>query len=341
MGPLISVKQFTTERILYYTGKPQNSVNTKVRHKWTGWSKSNNVVSLSHICCDSSMEQPPNIIDTPDRDSQSKYNVPSCIDERQSDSQSGRAGFLLKLKQLGVKQLSTEFHVSPTKSVLTSTSANTSRRLQANAHPPPLIGSEDTSVVLIWLPSRWKLKSILTTLVQIVLEEDISKGIPDQAQEYRENWPAVKRNWWRIDDEIPLKVKKSLTSKNLCWYPATINVEFFPVFVWFCLSQEQRCSTWCGYRLPSKPTWHPSDQRWSTQIQMKKKLSWRRAICSSCLQDHDWPIRRSFDILPCLLRCSSQSGSTYWTLKGKRERIGRILQCTPTAVKKSTPFTRW
>ena len=43
-------KTTTTERILYYTGKITKSVKlTKVRHKWTGWSKSKNVVSLSHL----------------------------------------------------------------------------------------------------------------------------------------------------------------------------------------------------------------------------------------------------------------------------------------------------
>ena len=43
-------KTTTTERILYYTGKIHKIGEThKVRHKWTGWSKSKNVVSLSHL----------------------------------------------------------------------------------------------------------------------------------------------------------------------------------------------------------------------------------------------------------------------------------------------------
>ena len=43
-------KTTTTERILYYTGKIHKIVKlTKVHLKWTGWSKSKNVVSLSHL----------------------------------------------------------------------------------------------------------------------------------------------------------------------------------------------------------------------------------------------------------------------------------------------------
>ena len=43
-------KTTTTERILYYTGKIHKIGEThEVRLKWTGWSKSKNVVSLSHL----------------------------------------------------------------------------------------------------------------------------------------------------------------------------------------------------------------------------------------------------------------------------------------------------
>ena len=43
-------KTTTTERILTTLVRFTKSVKlTKVRHKWTGWSKSKNVVSLSHL----------------------------------------------------------------------------------------------------------------------------------------------------------------------------------------------------------------------------------------------------------------------------------------------------
>ena len=45
------------------------------------------------------------------------------------------------------------------------------------------------------------------------------------------------------------------------------------------------------------------------------------------LQDHERPVCRFADLLPHLFRCAGKGGSTLLnTVKGKRERIGRMLQ---------------
>jgi elongation factor G len=52
----------------------------------------------------------------------------------------------------------------------------------------------------------------------------------------------------------------------------------------------------------------------------------QRAVLGAGVQDHDRPVRRFADLLPRLLRRAGSGDQVYNPVKGKKERIGRILQ---------------
>ncbi len=128
------VKTTTTERILYYTGKIHKIGETHEGASQMDWMEQQRARTWyhDHICCDDSSigtnHRVKNIIVTPGHrglynQSTTFSSVYWMVQVTVLDSQSGvRAS---NPKQFGVKQLSTEFHVSYlptkwTKSVLTS-----------------------------------------------------------------------------------------------------------------------------------------------------------------------------------------------------------------------------
>ena len=213
---------------------------TKVRHKWTGWSKNKNVVSLSHLLRQqlNGTDHRVNIIDTPG-------HVDFTIEVQRSlrvldgavtvlDSQSGvepqtetvwrqateygvpRIVFANKMDKIGADFL---YSVSTLHD-----------RLQANAHPIQLpIGAEDDFRGIIDL-IKMKAEIYTNDLGTDILEEDIPAEYLEQAQEYREKLVEAVAE---TDEDLMMKYLEGeeITNEELKAgiRKATINVEFYPV----------------------------------------------------------------------------------------------------------------
>ncbi len=131
-------------------------------------------------------------------------------------------------------------------------SKHTSRSSSSKRSPNPIANR-----CWRWFPwyhdlIKWKLKSILMTLADI-LEEDIPAEITLIKQTNTVNWSKQLLKLTKIYDEIP-KVKKSLTSnwKQLSGR-ATINAQILPSSLWFCLLKNKRYQLMLDYRLPPSP----------------------------------------------------------------------------------------
>ncbi|HEW0940199.1 TPA: elongation factor G [Streptococcus pneumoniae] len=234
-------KTTTTERILYYTGKIHKIGETHEgasQMDWMEQEQERGITITSAATTDQWNNHRVNIIDTPG-------HVDFTIEVQRSlrvldgavtvlDSQSGvepqtetvwrqateygvpRIVFANKMDKIGADFL---YSVSTLHD-----------RLQANAHPIQLpIGSEDDFRGIIDL-IKMKAEIYTNDLGTDILEEDIPAEYLDQAQEYREKLiEAVAET----DEELMMKYLEGeeITNEELKAgiRKATINVEFFPV----------------------------------------------------------------------------------------------------------------
>ncbi|MEG3311743.1 elongation factor G [Streptococcus sp. SS-4456] len=234
-------KTTTTERILYYTGKIHKIGETHEgasQMDWMEQEQERGITITSAATTAQWNDHRVNIIDTPG-------HVDFTIEVQRSlrvldgavtvlDSQSGvepqtetvwrqateygvpRIVFANKMDKIGADFL---YSVS-----------TLHERLQANAHPIQLpIGSEDEFRGIIDL-IKMKAEIYTNDLGTDILEEDIPAEYLDQAQEYREKLVEAVAE---TDEELMMKYLEGeeITNEELkaAIRKATINVEFFPV----------------------------------------------------------------------------------------------------------------
>ncbi|WFB91812.1 elongation factor G [Streptococcus parasuis] len=234
-------KTTTTERILYYTGKIHKIGETHEgasQMDWMAQEQERGITITSAATTAQWNNHRVNIIDTPG-------HVDFTIEVQRSlrvldgavtvlDSQSGvepqtetvwrqateygvpRIVFANKMDKIGADFL---YSVS-----------TLHERLQANAHPIQLpIGSEDEFSGIIDL-IKMKAEIYTNDLGTDILEEDIPAEYLEQAEEYREKLVEAVAE---IDEELTMKYLEGeeITNEELkaAIRKATINVEFFPV----------------------------------------------------------------------------------------------------------------
>ncbi|WP_083992459.1 elongation factor G [Streptococcus pneumoniae] len=334
-------KTTTTERILYYTGKIHKIGETHEGASQMDWMEQEQERGITITSAATTAQwnnHRVNIIDTPG-------HVDFTIEVQRSlrvldgavtvlDSQSGvepqtetvwrqateygvpRIVFANKMDKIGADFL---YSVSTLHD-----------RLQANAHPIQLpIGSEDDFRGIIDL-IKMKAEIYTNDLGTDILEEDIPAEYLDQAQEYREKLiEAVAET----DEELMMKYLEGeeITNEELKAgiRKATINVEFFPVLCGSAFKNkgvQLMLDAVIDY-LPS-----PLDIPAIKGINPDTDAEETRPA-----SDEEPFAALAFKIMTCLFvgrltffRVYSgvlQSGSYVLnTSKGKRERIGRILQ---------------
>ena len=309
-------KTTTTERILYYTGKIHKIGETHEGASQMDWMEQEHERGITITSAATTAQwdgHRVNIIDTPG-------HVDFTIEVQRSlrvldgavtvlDSQSGvepqtetvwrqateygvpRIVFANKMDKIGADFL---YSVSTLHD-----------RLQANAHPIQLpIGAEDDFRGIIDL-IKMKAEIYTNDLGTDILEEDIPADYVDQANEYREKLiEAVAET----DEDLMMKYLEGeeITNEELkaAIRRATINVEFFPVLCGSAFKNK-------GVQLMLDETRPASDDEPFAALAFK--------IMTDPFVGRLTFIRVYSGIL--------QSGSYVMnTSKGKRERIGRILQ---------------
>ncbi|CJZ37212.1 elongation factor G [Streptococcus pneumoniae] len=334
-------KTTTTERILYYTGKIHKIGETHEGASQMDWMEQEQERGITITSAATTAQwnnHRVNIIDTPG-------HVDFTIEVQRSlrvldgavtvlDSQSGvepqtetvwrqateygvpRIVFANKMDKIGADFL---YSVSTLHD-----------RLQANAHPIQLpIGSEDDFRGIIDL-IKMKAEIYTNDLGTDILEEDIPAEYLDQAQEYREKLiEAVAET----DEELMMKYLEGeeITNEELKAgiRKATINVEFFPVLCGSAFKNkgvQLMLDAVIGYLpspldIPAIKGINPDTDAEETRPASDEEPF--AALAFKIMTDPFVGRLTFFRVYSGVL----QSGSYVLnTSKGKRERIGRILQ---------------
>ncbi len=234
-------KTTTTERILYYTGKIHKIGETHERASQMDWmeqEQERGITITSAATTAQWKDYRVNIIDTPG-------HVDFTIEVQRSlrvldgavtvlDSQSGvepqTETVWRQATEYGVPRIVFSNKMDKIGADFLYSVSTLHDRLQANAHPIQLpIGSEDSFNGIIDLV-KMKAEIYTNDLGTDILEEDIPAEYVDQANEYREKLiEAVAET----DEELMMKYLEGeeITEAELkaAIRKATINVEFFPV----------------------------------------------------------------------------------------------------------------
>ena len=334
-------KTTTTERILYYTGKIHKIGETHEgasQMDWMEQEQERGITITSAATTAQWKDTRVNIIDTPG-------HVDFTIEVQRSlrvldgavtvlDSQSGvepqtetvwrqateygvpRIVFANKMDKIGADFL---YSVSTLHD-----------RLQANAHPIQLpIGSEDDFRGIIDL-IKMKAEIYTNDLGTDILEEDIPAEYLDQAQEYREKLiEAVAET----DEELMMKYLEGeeITNEELKAgiRKATINVEFFPVLCGSAFKNkgvQLMLDAVLDY-LPSPldiPAIKGIDP--DTDEQVERPASDEEPFAALAFKIMTDPFVGRLTFFRVYSGVLNSGSYVLNTTKGKRERIGRILQ---------------
>ena len=241
MAHIDAGKTTTTERILYYTGKIHKIGETHEgasQMDWMEQEQERGITITSAATTAQWKDYRVNIIDTPG-------HVDFTIEVQRSlrvldgavtvlDSQSGvepqTETVWRQATEYGVPRIVFSNKMDKIGADFLYSVSTLHDRLQANAHPIQLpIGSEDSFSGIIDLV-RMKAEIYTNDLGTDILEEDIPAEYVDQANEYREKLiEAVAET----DEELMMKYLEGeeITNEELkaAIRKATINVEFFPV----------------------------------------------------------------------------------------------------------------
>ena len=334
-------KTTTTERILYYTGKIHKIGETHEgasQMDWMEQEQERGITITSAATTAQWKDYRVNIIDTPG-------HVDFTIEVQRSlrvldgavtvlDSQSGvepqtetvwrqaneygvpRIVFSNKMDKIGADFL---YSVSTLRD-----------RLQANAHPIQLpIGSEDSFRGIIDLV-RMKAEIYTNDLGTDILEEDIPAEYVDQANEYREKLiEAVAET----DEELMMKYLEGeeITEAELkaAIRKATINVEFFPVLCGSAFKNkgvQMMLDAVIDY-LPS-PLDIPAIKGVNpdTGEQEERPASDEEPFAALAFKIMTDPFVGRLTFFRVYSGVLNSGSYVFNTSKGKRERIGRILQ---------------
>lgn len=334
-------KTTTTERILYYTGKIHKIGETHEgasQMDWMEQEQERGITITSAATTAQWKDTRVNIIDTPG-------HVDFTIEVQRSlrvldgavtvlDSQSGvepqtetvwrqateyrvpRIVFANKMDKIGADFL---YSVSTLHD-----------RLQANAHPIQLpIGSEDDFRGIIDL-IKMKAEIYTNDLGTDILEEDIPAEYLDQAQEYREKLVEAVAE---TDEDLMMKYLEGeeITNEELkaAIRKATINVEFFPVLCGSAFKNkgvQLMLDAVLDY-LPS-PLDIPAIKGINpdTDEQEERPASDEAPFAALAFKIMTDPFVGRLTIFRVYSGVLNSGSYVLNTSKGKRERIGRILQ---------------
>ena len=241
MAHIDAGKTTTTERILYYTGKIHKIGETHEgasQMDWMEQEQERGITITSAATTAQWKDYRVNIIDTPG-------HVDFTIEVQRSlrvldgavtvlDSQSGvepqTETVWRQATEYGVPRIVFSNKMDKIGADFLYSVSTLHDRLQANAHPIQLpIGSEDSFRGIIDLV-RMKAEIYTNDLGTDILEEDIPAEYLDQAQEYREKLVEAVAE---TDEDLMMKYLEGeeITEAELkaAIRKATINVEFFPV----------------------------------------------------------------------------------------------------------------
>ena len=334
-------KTTTTERILYYTGKIHKIGETHEgasQMDWMEQEQERGITITSAATTAQWKDYRVNIIDTPG-------HVDFTIEVQRSlrvldgavtvlDSQSGvepqTETVWRQATEYGVPRIVFSNKMDKIGADFLYSVSTLHDRLQANAHPIQLpIGSEDSFRGIIDLV-RMKAEIYTNDLGTDILEEDIPAEYVDQANEYREKLiEAVAET----DEELMMKYLEGeeITEAELkaAIRKATINVEFFPVLCGSAFKNkgvQMMLDAVIDY-LPSpldipaiKGVNPDTDEEEERPASDEEPFA---ALAFKIMTDPFVGRLTFFRVYSGVL----QSGSYVMnTSKGKRERIGRILQ---------------
>ncbi|HFI0448905.1 TPA: elongation factor G [Streptococcus suis] len=334
-------KTTTTERILYYTGKIHKIGETHEGASQMDWMEQEQERGITITSAATTAQwnnHRVNIIDTPG-------HVDFTIEVQRSlrvldgavtvlDSQSGvepqtetvwrqateygvpRIVFANKMDKIGADFL---YSVS-----------TLHERLQANAHPIQLpIGSEDEFRGIIDL-IKMKAEIYTNDLGTDILEEDIPAEYLDQAQEYREKLVEAVAE---TDEELMMKYLEGeeITNEELkaAIRKATINVEFFPVLCGSAFKNkgvQLMLDAVIDY-LPS-PVDIPAIKGINpdTDAEEERRASDEEPFAALAFKIMTDPFVGRLTFFRVYSGVLNSGSYVMNTSKGKRERIGRILQ---------------
>ena len=334
-------KTTTTERILYYTGKIHKIGETHEgasQMDWMAQEQERGITITSAATTAQWNNHRVNIIDTPG-------HVDFTIEVQRSlrvldgavtvlDSQSGvepqtetvwrqateygvpRIVFANKMDKIGADFL---YSVS-----------TLHERLQANAHPIQLpIGSEDEFRGIIDL-IKMKAEIYTNDLGTDILEEDIPAEYLEQAEEYREKLVEAVAE---TDEELTMKYLEGeeITSEELkaAIRKATINVEFFPVLCGSAFKNkgvQLMLDAVIDY-LPS-PLDIPAIKGVNpdTDVEEERHASDEEPFAALAFKIMTDPFVGRLTFFRVYSGVLNSGSYVLNTSKGKRERIGRILQ---------------
>ncbi|HEL1587154.1 TPA: elongation factor G [Streptococcus suis] len=334
-------KTTTTERILYYTGKIHKIGETHEGASQMDWMEQEQERGITITSAATTAQwnnHRVNIIDTPG-------HVDFTIEVQRSlrvldgavtvlDSQSGvepqtetvwrqateygvpRIVFANKMDKIGADFL---YSVS-----------TLHERLQANAHPIQLpIGSEDEFRGIIDL-IKMKAEIYTNDLGTDILEEDIPAEYLDQAQEYREKLVEAVAE---TDEELMMKYLEGeeITNEELkaAIRKATINVEFFPVLCGSAFKNkgvQLMLDAVIDY-LPS-PVDIPAIKGINpdTDAEEERHASDEEPFAALAFKIMTDPFVGRLTFFRVYSGVLNSGSYVMNTSKGKRERIGRILQ---------------
>ena len=334
-------KTTTTERILYYTGKIHKIGETHEgasQMDWMEQEQERGITITSAATTAQWKDYRVNIIDTPG-------HVDFTIEVQRSlrvldgavtvlDSQSGvepqTETVWRQATEYGVPRIVFSNKMDKIGADFLYSVSTLHDRLQANAHPIQLpIGSEDSFRGIIDLV-RMKAEIYTNDLGTDILEEDIPAEYVDQANEYREKLiEAVAET----DEELMMKYLEGeeITNEELkaAIRKATINVEFFPVLCGSAFKNkgvQLMLDAVIDYLpspvdIPAIKGINPDTDAEETRPASDEEPF--AALAFKIMTDPFVGRLTFFRVYSGVL----QSGSYVMnTSKGKRERIGRILQ---------------